>query len=208
MIEKIEGLCERRANLQKRYEEISDPNDVRCDILLHQIAEIDEELKKYPNVPQIKLETIAQPLNTNQYVIEIRREDGTAPDLYVEDFVCYQEAREILYQRKESQSAMALHEYLARDKNGFRRILYSSTFCEKFGFTRISFQRGFDALIFDGIIKPTHRMALGTNGVRCHILIFDKVLPKEGLPEETYNYKDNTHLEKVREIKRAYGLIS
>lgn len=151
-------------------------------------------------------EHINQPLYTNQLVIEIQREGNTTPDLHAEDFEACRETRKILYRRKESQSTLALHEYLGNDKNGFRRVLYSSTFCKEYGYTKFSFSRAFEALLFDKVLRPTNRIVIGTNGVIGHILIFEKVLEEEDFPNEIYNPKNVSHIEIVKQIKRQCGI--
>lgn len=133
---------------------------------------------KNPEIKSFTYENINQPIYTNQFIIEIQRNGKKTPEECQDDFLVYQNARDLLYKRKESLAALSLHEYLARDRTGFRRVLYSSTFCEQFGLTRISFQRAFDALIFDTIIKPTSRKVVGTNGVIGDIFVFDKASQK------------------------------
>lgn len=155
---------------------------------------------KNPEIKSFTYENINQPIYTNQFIIEIQRNGKKTPEECQDDFLVYQNARDLLYKRKESLATLSLHEYLAGDRTGFRRVLYSSTFCERFGLTRISFQRAFDALIFDTIIKPTSRKVVGTNGVIGDIFVFDKGVP-ENVPQETYNYKSKERLEKVRQIK-------
>lgn len=157
--------------------------------------------------PKVSYEKINQPIYTNQTVIEIQRNGKTTPEENQGDFLACQNARDLLYKRKESLVTLSLHEYLARDRTGFRRVLYSSAFCEQFGLSRISFQRAFDALIFDTILKPTLRKALGTNGVIGDIFIFDKGVP-ENIPSETYNYKNKEHNEKVKQMKTRLLEIS
>lgn len=171
--------------------------------LLKEVERLEELIEKEESKTissQSKYITLSLPIYTNQFVIEIRREGLTTPDLTADDFSCYQEARDILYSRKESQSTMALHEYLARDKNGFHRILYSSAFCEKFGFTRTSFQHAFNALLYDRIIKSTNIFAYGSNGVAGRVFIFDKAITEE-LPPDIFNEKNAAHLEIVRRLK-------
>ncbi len=164
------------------------------------ITGLNKQIKQISSLPNYI--SLSLPLYTNQFVIEIRREGATAPDLTADDFACYQEARDILYSRKESQSTMALHEYLARDKNGFYRILYSSAFCDRFGFTRMSFQHAFNSLLYDKIIKPTDRFAYGSNGVKGRIFTFDKAI-LEDLPPDVFSEKNAAHLEIIKKLKQG-----
>lgn len=193
-------------NWQKELAEVKD----RMKAAFYTDPKLYEKIQEEEYIPLIKglkkdftYENINQPIYTNQFIIEIQRNGEKTPEEHQDDFLVYQNTRDLLYRRKESLATLSLHEYLARDRTGFRRVLYSSTFCEQFGLTRVSFQRAFDALIFDTIITPTSRKAVGTNGVLGDIFIFDKGIP-ENIPQETYNYKNKVHTEKVKQMKLNY----
>lgn len=167
-------------------------------------------------MPEIKKEEIKKAsycgdnisciLYTNQWVAEIRTQNRTTMDKDAKDFIPYRQLRHALYRRKEGQAIMALVEWLAENKNGFLFAISSGDFIEEFNLTEPSYRTAIDSLIFYGILKPTLRVAKGTNGVYGRIFIFEKGLPPEELPQEKYNPKNKEHKDTVRKIKAMYGL--
>lgn len=170
---------------------------------------LSEKTKNTPTPIQKQIEWIYEKhdreINPNQWVIETERKGCNSGKA---SFEAFKELKRELFRRKEGQCLMALVDYLGENEHHFRLVLYQYKFEELYGFSKSSYSDSLDALLFYGILEPTWRIRVGTNGGKGRVMVFHTDFSTEELSKkEKYNPKNPEHKEAMRELKKDWQLI-
>lgn len=228
MTEDLEALKRRRTSLiELQAEAITADNDDLAEELQDRINEVNSQIKRFEKAPalvinpaikkeeskkkenttasiQWKYEEHNKEINPNQWIIETERKGGNSGK---ESFEAFKALKQELYRRKEGQCLMALVDYFGENEHHFRLVLYQSKFESLYGFSKSSYSDSLDALLYYGILEPTWRIRVGTNGGKGRVMIFHTDFQEEELSKkDKYSPKNPEHKAAIHKLKEQWKL--